>query len=72
MLTDCIAIMFKSLVEAGTVGVQLDCADGFSRKVVPLVAVWLGDREEHKVIAFIVKVTVFTCFITILSILSNW
>ena len=64
--------MFKTLVEAGTDGVQLDCADGFSRKVVPLVAAWLGDREEHEVIASIVKVIVWTCFITILSLISNW
>jgi hypothetical protein len=64
--------MFKSLVEAGTDGVQLDCADGFSRKVVPLVAAWLGDREEHEVIASIVKVIVCMCFITISAIIANF
>ena len=33
------------------------CNDGWCRTIRPLVAAWLGDREEHEVISQVIKVT---------------
>ncbi len=35
---------------------EMECSDGFTRKIVPLAAAWLGNREQHKVMAGIVNV----------------
>ena len=34
------------------------CSDGFQRDICPMVAAWLGDREEHELVASIVKVCI--------------
>ena len=56
IFTDCIATLCKGLVTAAAESVQVDCSDGFTRQIVPLVAAWLGDREEHEIISAVVKV----------------
>jgi hypothetical protein len=59
VFSDCISIIFKPLVDAVEDPPKVDCADGFTRTIVPLVAAWLGDREEHETITAVVKVSVF-------------
>jgi hypothetical protein len=54
--SDCVTEMFKELVDSGMEGMEVACSDGFTRTVVPIVAAWLGDREEHEIIATLVKV----------------
>ena len=54
-----VRIMFASIVDLGTEGELTECVDGYNRIVVPLVAAWLGDREEHEVISSMVKVNQF-------------
>ncbi len=52
-------IMFASNVDLGTKGELTECVDGYNWIVVPLVAAWLGDQEEHEVISSMVKVSHF-------------
>jgi hypothetical protein len=59
VFSDCISIIFKPLVDAVEDPPKVDCADGFTRTIVPLVAAWLGDREEHETITAVVKVRVY-------------
>ena len=47
---DCIKTVCKSIIEAFDEGEKVLCGDGFVRKMKPLVAAWLGDKEEHWVI----------------------
>jgi hypothetical protein len=56
VFSDCIAIVFQPLVAAAEESPKVECSDGFTRKIVPLVAAWLGDREEHETVASLVKV----------------
>jgi hypothetical protein len=56
MITDAISILFKSVNEAFDIECQVKCSDGFVRNISPMVAAWLGDREEHQVIASVVAV----------------
>jgi hypothetical protein len=34
----------------------IECNDQICRKIRPLVAAWLGDREEHEVVSQVIKV----------------
>ena len=62
VFADCITIICKDLVKAAETPLKVDCSDGFTRNIVPLVAAWLGDREEHEIISAVVKVKfVFGC-----------
>ena len=51
------------LREAATTSTPVECSDGYERDIVPIVAAWLGDREEHELIASIVKVQYNTLLI---------
>lgn len=54
---DAIGILFKSINEAFDQDCHVKCSDGFVRNICPIVATWLGDREEHQIIASIVAVS---------------
>jgi hypothetical protein len=54
-----IKVLCASLKEAFNNPETIECCNGFCRKIRPLVAAWLGDREEHEVISQVVKV--ITC-----------
>ena len=59
----------EGLKEAFESGVEVNCSDGYTRMIAPLVAAWLGDREEHEIIAGVVKVgEVKAGFIVLLTI----
>ena len=53
---DCVKEIFSPLVDAYKSPRFAKCSDGFTRKSVPLVAAWLGDREEHEVVCSMIKV----------------
>ena len=56
---DGIKVLCKSLKEAFDNPETIECNDGWCRKIRPLVAAWLGDREEHEVISQVVKVKAY-------------
>ena len=47
---DCIEKIFKPMNDAFEKGEKVLCGDGFVRNMKPMVAAWLGDKEEHWVI----------------------
>jgi hypothetical protein len=53
----CAKIFCNHLKEAFATGVPVKCADGKVRMVKPIVALWLGDREEHEVLCSLVSVS---------------
>ena len=55
---DCVETIFKPLVDAYDDSPYVKCADGFTRRICPLVAAWLGDREEHEVVCSMIKVRI--------------
>ena len=62
VFSDCISIVFQPLVAAAAEAPKVECSDGFTRNIVPLVAAWLGDREEHETVASLVKVQCIVVF----------
>lgn len=52
----CTKILTESIKEAYIEGTPVKCADGNIRIVKPIVANWLGDRDEHEVVCGIVSV----------------
>ena len=53
---DGIKELCKSLKSAFDNPETIVCNDGWCRTIRPLVAAWLGDREEHEVISQVIKV----------------
>lgn len=51
----------KEVIEAFEDDCPVQCSDGYTRDICPIVAAWLGDREEHELVASIVKVDIFLC-----------
>lgn len=49
-------VLCASLRQAASESTLVECSDGYERDICPVVAAWLGDREEHELIASIVKV----------------
>lgn len=52
----CVGILTASIKEAFETSIPVLCADGLVRQVKPVVASWLGDRQEHEKICSIVQV----------------
>ena len=55
---DCVEEVCKPLVAAYEDTPLVRCSDGFARRICPLVAAWLGDREEHEVVCSMIKVSI--------------
>ena len=53
----CAKIFCQHIEEAFKTGVPVMCADGKVRMVKPIVALWLGDREEHEIVCSVVSVS---------------
>ena len=62
--SDCISTLMETVNAAFNTECQVECSDGYTRDICPLVAAWLGDREEHELIASIIKVQTPLCSCT--------
>ena len=75
---DCIELICRNLVTSFKDEELILCADGYVRNIKPLVAAWLGDREEHQVLTNAIQASYFVAnvLVTVLNALcclcSHW